>query len=82
MFELKKNERVDWFRITVDLLNSGVNMTKLSQLSGIPRTTLAGYKQRQTRPQFEEAFILINIWADKTKSSIDDLPVYNPCTSR
>jgi exonuclease III len=78
MIKLEKHERVDWFRITVDLNNEGISLDALAKMSEIPRSTVQGWRYRNARPKLEEAIRVLNIWADITGSDIDHVPVYNP----
>jgi hypothetical protein len=78
MIKLSKNERVDWFRITVDLANHGISIYALSSMAEIPRSTIQSWRDRQATPKVEAAFEIINIWADITGKELEELPVYNP----
>lgn len=74
---LTKDERINWYRMFVDLERNGSNLEAVSRLVSIPRTTLHGYKQQTCRPKFEEAARIINCWCEKCGKEPNDIPVYN-----
>ena len=71
MLKLQKNERVDWFRITVDI-------DALAKMAEIPRSTIQGWRYRNARPKLEEGIRLLHLWLDITEKEIEHIPVYNP----
>ena len=78
MLKLEKNERVDWFRITVDINNKGISINALAQMTDIPRSTIQGWRYRNARPKLEEAIRLLHLWAEITEQDMEKVPVYNP----
>jgi lambda repressor-like predicted transcriptional regulator len=81
VLSLEKNRRVDWFRVIIDLNEKGISMDALASMTGIPRSTVQGWKYRNGRPKFEEAISVLNIWAEHTCSDLDHIPVYDPYSS-
>lgn len=77
MIKLAKNERVDWFRITVDFNNNGISIYALSKISQIPMSTIKSWRYRDASPRLEEAVRLLNIWSDMTGGNIEEVPTYN-----
>ena len=78
MIKLEKHERVDWFRITVQINNNGISIDALAKLADIPRSTIQGWRYRNARPKLEEAIRILNLWADITSQDYDSIPIYNP----
>lgn len=77
MLRLKKNEHVDWFRITVDLQQQGLSLEAIAKMSEIPRQTLQGWRNKHTNPKLEEALRLIDLWFDMTGKDEDEIPTYD-----
>lgn len=77
MIRLKENERIDWFRITVELKQYGIGNSALSKMTGIPTSTLDGWRNKMHRPKFEEAAKVLNTWFDITGKCLDNVPIYN-----
>ncbi|VUD66327.1 hypothetical protein TDB9533_03561 [Thalassocella blandensis] len=77
MLILQKNDRVDWNRIITDLERNKVCCYKLSKRSGIPRTTLLGWKNHGNRPKLEDGLPVINIWCQVFDKEFDEIPVFD-----
>lgn len=78
MFQLAQGERIDWFRILIDLDRSGMHVSVISVKIGIPQGTIKGWKARTGRPRVEEGMQLIDLWVQQCKRSYQDVPRYNP----
>lgn len=77
MFVLKKNERIDWFRVIVDIERSGWSLRKLGAEVGVPHSTLQGWKLEHGRPKFEESVRVIVVWGERTKLPVEQVPRKN-----
>lgn len=75
---MKKHERVDWFRITVEINNCGISIDGLAKMTDIPRSTIQGWRYKNARPKLEEAIRLLHCWSDITNKDFDAIPIYDP----
>lgn len=64
---LTKTEKVDWFRVVVDLERSGYSHADIAAVVGVGKSTVQGWKDG-ARPKFEEGEMLIGLWATVTKN--------------
>lgn len=78
MLRLRQQERVDWFRIVVDLERRGYGSKRISAEIEVPRSTIVGWKLENARPKFEEGLRLALLWAEVTGRSAEQAPRYNP----
>lgn len=77
MLKLDRDERIDWFTITVQLRAKGLSIRNVSERTGIPETTIKGWRLGNGRPRFEEAIRVMNFWCDVMKLDISAIPIYN-----
>lgn len=68
---------VDWFRVIVDLDREGYGATISALSISVPKTTLLGWK-KGSRPKYEEACLLIDLWARVLKKEHDQVPMISP----
>lgn len=54
-------DRIDWFRVLVDLNRAGLPTSALEQQLGIPRTTILGWKQG-AEPRYADGESLLDLW--------------------
>ncbi len=73
MTELVQGQRVDWWRILDDLRKLGLGFDAVSRGTGIPVSTLAGYKNLNAEPKHADGSVLIALW--KTRHDAAPLPV-------
>ncbi|MCW5643084.1 MAG: hypothetical protein KIT63_13380 [Rhodoferax sp.] len=59
-------QRVDWERIIADLIRSGFTITDIVQATGIPHTTLLGYRNLGAEPRHWAGETLLQLWRDRT----------------
>jgi hypothetical protein len=67
------DEKVDWFRVIVDLERQGYGATLVALSIATPKTTLLGWKQG-SRPRFEEGDRLIALWCRVTGNGRETVP--------
>lgn len=65
---LDRDEKIDWFRVIIDLERSGYSFTSIATVTGAARSTIIGWKQGST-PRFEDGLRLIDLWEAVTKKS-------------
>lgn len=72
---VKEGEKIDWFRVIVDLCHGhGYSHKTIAMSVGAGgSTTVYGWKQGST-PSFEEGNRLIELWAHVTGNSRDSVP--------
>ena len=73
MTELLRGQRVDWWRVLDDLRKSGLGFEAVSKGTGIPCSTLVGYKNLNVEPKHADGSILIALW--KTRHDAVTVPV-------
>lgn len=77
MLKLKRGDKIDWFRITEDLRRLGYSTKDIERATGIPSSTIKGWRLEIGSPRFETAIIVLNFWCDKTGCEISQMPVTN-----
>lgn len=55
-------QRVDWFRVLTDLKAQGYTLYQVADRTGIPRTTLIGYKDGGVEPKHSDGEQLLSFW--------------------
>ena len=76
--ELQMQERIDWFRVIVDIEKKGITTTDIGRQLKIPQSTLTGWKLEHHRPKFEEGLRLLNLWCRLTKKYLEWAPRHDP----
>lgn len=59
---MTKPQRIDWFRVLSDLKAQGYSIYAVSEHTGIPRTTLLGYKDLDVEPKHSDGELLLAMW--------------------
>lgn len=77
MIKIKQDERIDWFKVLIDLHYKGLSFASISRKINIPASTIKTWKYQTGRPKFEEALRLIEFWCEKTGNAPSDIPVAN-----
>jgi hypothetical protein len=72
---------VDWVTLLDQLRQSGARTTQISQMSGIPRTTLFSYRDGTSSPSHAKGEVLISLWIGITRRPREQLPMTNPAAS-
>ena len=67
------DEKVDWFRVIVDLERHGYGATLVALSIATPKTTLLGWKGG-SRPRFEDGDRLIALWCRVTGNGRETVP--------
>ena len=62
MTELAQGQRIDWWRLLNDLRHAGMGFDVVSKSTGIPMSTLAGYKNLNAEPKHADGSVLIGLW--------------------
>jgi len=62
MQHLQPGHRVDWWRVIDDLRRTGLRVEDMSAGTGIPRSTLAGYKNLDVEPKHADGTALLRLW--------------------
>lgn len=78
MVRLSGQQRVDWFRVFVDLERQGTRLAGVKQATGIPVSTLRGWRLEISRPRFEEGLAVLQLWADTCTRKLQQVPVIDP----
>ena len=60
--EIGAGKRVDWPRIIEDLRRTGLSVEGMSEATGIPRSTLLGYRNLDAEPKHADGEALLNLW--------------------
>jgi hypothetical protein len=66
---------VDWFLLIVALERKGYTAYTLANKSGVPRSTLNGWKCSISQPLHYAGELLISLWMAETGLSRDELPL-------
>ena len=62
---LAPDQRYDWWRILQDLSMHGMTMEGIFAATGIPKSTLAGYKNLDAEPKHADGERLLALWHRK-----------------
>lgn len=73
MTELAQGQRVDWWQLLDDLRRVGLGFDAVSKGTGIPVSTLAGYKNLNAEPKHADGSVLIALW--KTRHDGGMVPI-------
>lgn len=71
--------RVDWFRLLDQLKAEGYSLYGVSHFTGIPKSTLIGYKNG-SQPSYHQGLQLIAAWAQATgkpESAVPTISLYS-----
>lgn len=70
-------DRVDWFRLLTQLKDEGYSLYAVSHFTGIPKSTLIGYKQG-SQPSYHQGVNLLKFWMQAVGRSAEQVPMVNP----
>ena len=73
MFDLPIGFRVDWWRVLDDLRRVGLGFEAVSKGTGIPVSTLAGFKNLDVEPKHADGTVLVALW--KTRHDTRVVPI-------
>lgn len=59
---LSPDQRYDWWRILQDLSMHGMSLEAISEVTGIPKSTLLGYKNLDAEPKHADGERLVALW--------------------
>lgn len=62
---LAPDEKIDWFRLIVELERVGYSHLSIAAAVGVAKRTVGGWKQGSS-PRFEEGERLIDLWCQVT----------------
>ncbi len=62
---ISQDERIDWFRIIIDLERSSYPHASIAAAVGVSKRTVGGWKDGST-PRFEDGVRLIDLWSNVT----------------
>jgi len=65
--------RVDWFRLLNQLKDEGYSLYGVSHFTGIPKSTLIGYKNG-SQPSYHQGVSLLQFWSQATGKELADVP--------
>lgn len=77
MFAISEEERVHWFQILIDLGGQGYSLYGISHFTGIPKSTLIGYKQG-AQPSYHNGMVLLDFWAQAGGKDRAAAPTISP----
>lgn len=68
LFSISPN-RIDWFRVVVDLERSGLTQAEIGDAVEISKTQVNAYKSLWAEPRFHVGLLMLGLWADRTKQT-------------
>ncbi len=68
--------RIDWFRIFTHLKDEGWSLHAISHFTGIPKSTLVGYKQG-VQPNYHYGTVLLSCWMQTCGKALEEAPTVN-----
>jgi len=71
------NHTIDWFRLIVQLKAQGYSHHAISYFTGIPKTTICGYKQG-SQPSYHRGVTLLQFWAEVMDCDTTEAPTISP----
>lgn len=63
--DLKPDQRLDWWRILQDLHVHGYTLEAIQSVTGIPKSTLLGYKNQQAEPKHADGERVLHLWRSR-----------------
>lgn len=73
-FGRRENDvRVDWFRLLNQLKVEGYSLYGVSHFTGIPKSTLIGYKNG-SQPSYHQGVDLLQFWSQATGKALAEVP--------
>lgn len=60
--DLKPDQRLDWWRIVQDLHMHGYTAEAIQSVTGIPKSTVLGYKNLHAEPKHADGERLVALW--------------------
>lgn len=72
MNKLAPGSRIDWWKIIEDLRRTGLSVEKIADGSGIPKSTLLGYRNLDAEPKHADGEQLKQLWL---RRMVPPLPV-------
>lgn len=73
---LERNERVDWFRLTTDLIYEGHTVVSIAAAIDARKSTVRAWRMGCS-PRFEDGARLIAFWCKVTGKGQDFVPKVN-----
>lgn len=70
---IRQDERVDWFRIIIDLERSSYPHAAIGAAVGVSKRTVGGWKDGSA-PRFEDGVRLICLWSSVTGKGQESAP--------
>lgn len=67
------DEKVDWFRVIVDLERSGYSHCAIATVCDVAKRTVGGWKQGSS-PKFDDGVLLLSLWESVTGNGQDSAP--------
>lgn len=64
---IDRDERIDWFRIIIDLERSGYTLASIAVCVGVGKSTVSGWKSGAT-PKYDDGDLLLMLWCSVTKN--------------
>lgn len=55
----------DWWQIITDIKQSGLSIAQAATQTGIPRTTLLGYRNDGAEPRHSDGELLLKLWRER-----------------
>lgn len=74
MLDLEEGEKIDWFRILMDLRYIDVPIQQIHRDLNIPAGTIKAWCYGFGRPVTESGIRMINYWSEKTGNPPDMIP--------
>lgn len=62
-------DRIDWFRVVVDLERSGLTQAEIADQVEISKTQVNAYKSLWSEPRFHVGLLMLGLWVERTKQS-------------
>ena len=70
---IRYRAEVDWLRVLADLRHLGMTDLEVGKRIGVPRRTVAGWKNGG-EPRFGDGMALARLWMAMTGKTLDGLP--------
>jgi hypothetical protein len=73
---LSRDEKIDWFRVIVDIERHGYTHANIALVIDVPRRTIGSWKIGAS-PRYEDGLRLLELWASVTKNRREIAPSVN-----
>jgi hypothetical protein len=73
-YTIQPGQRCDWWRVLEDLRMHGLSLEAIADATGIPKSTILGYKNLAAEPKHADGDRLIGLWRARMMPPVPVVP--------